>query len=151
MLRSSVIIFLVVFFPLQKSLAVKNCPTTFDATLDRQLRALDERDLDTYMSTLPMHQDQLVILPDGNTWSSRDEIEQGHKEWFEDETWVFNREVIRKDVRDTWGLVVYRVSVDRPDFPGKPFLLSMMYATEQDGCWYLQHDQNTLLPEETSN
>lgn len=125
---------------------VTACSKTFDDAIYQQLTALDERDLEAYMSTVPAHQDQLVILPDGNIWTTRNEIEQGHQEWFKDTSWVFNRELIRKDVRKSWGLAVYRVSVDRPDSPGKPFLLSMMYAPEDDGCWYLQHDQNTLLP-----
>ena len=131
----------------QASEAASNCPKTFSAAVDQQLRALDERDLETYMSTVPADQDQLVILPDGNTWSTRDQIEQGHEEWFKDTSWVFKRELIRKDTRDTWALFVYRVSVDRPDSPGKPFLLSMLFAPEENGCWYLQHDQNTLLPD----
>lgn len=123
------------------------CSRTFETAVERQLTALDERDLEAYMAGLPERKEQLIILPDGDTWSSRDEIREGHEQWFKDKSWVFNRELLRKHTQDNWGVVVYRAMVNRPDKPGAPFLLSMMFASEKDGCWYLQHDQNTLLPE----
>jgi hypothetical protein len=98
------------------------------------------------MSTIAPRDEQMMILPDGSSWNSTDDIREGHKEWFKDTTWNFNKTLVRKDARDHWGLAVYRVSVDRPDKPGAPFLLSMLFAPEENGCWYLQHDQNTLLP-----
>jgi ketosteroid isomerase-like protein len=122
------------------------CATSFYSALVQQLDALDNRDLEAYMGVIPARTDQLMILPDGSTWTSREEIKRNHKEWFEDKSWIFNKELVRKDVREHWGLAVYRVTVDRPDKPGTPFLLSMVFAPEQDGCWYLQHDQNTALP-----
>jgi len=132
----------------QMSGAVESCPQSLDAAVDQQLTALDNRDLIAYMGTIPPREEQLMILPNGDAWKSRKEIERGHEEWFKDETWTFKRKLQRRDVRDTWGVVTYHVSVDRPNKPGNPFLLSMMFAPEEDGCWYLQYDQNTLLPQE---
>lgn len=121
------------------------CETTFEAILQRHTNAIDSRDLEVYLSTIAPRNEQLMILPDGSKWISIEEIRDGHKQWFKDTTWAFNKSLIRKDVRPTWGIAVYQASVDRPDKPGMPFLLSMMFAPEEDGCWYLQHDQNTLL------
>lgn len=142
----SVIIILIVLNS-EISLAAQTCPKSFAAAVKQQLVALDTRDLAAYMGAIPPREEQLMILPNGSTWTARSEIERGHEEWFRDKTWVFKRELLRKDVRDNWGVVVYRSVVDRPDSPGKPFLLSMMFAPEDNGCWYLQHDQNTLLPQ----
>lgn len=130
--------------------AMATCPKSFDAAVDQQLNALDNRDLSAYMATIPPRDEQLMILPDGSTWTTRTEIEHGHKEWFKDKTWVFERSVLRKDVRDNWGVVVHSVTIKRPAAPDNSFLLSMMFAPESDGCWYLQHDQNTQLPQATT-
>lgn len=145
-MKFSVISFFLIVSITQFSASAGDCPTAFEAALSQQLTALDKRDLAAYMRVIPLRDKQLMILPDGSTWNSRSQIEKGHEEWFKDESWVFQRELLRKDVRREWGLAIYRVSVDRPDKPGSPFLLSMLFAPEKDGCWYLQHDQNTLLP-----
>lgn len=121
------------------------CATSFDDAVEQHLTALDNRDLNSYLGTLPERQKQLVILPDGTTWSTLEEITLAHQQWFLDETWVFNRKLRHRSLTANWGIAVYEVSVDRPDSPGEPFLLSLMFSPEEDGCWYLQHDQNTLI------
>ncbi len=146
-MKRNLLILLLAFFIFQQTAAKEACPKSFDESLSQQLKALDNRDLALYMGTIPPREDQLMILPNGSIWTTRVEIEQGHQEWFKDDTWVFERELQRKDVRSDWGVVVYRVSIDRPDSLGKPFLLSMLFASEPNGCWYLQHDQNTLVQE----
>lgn len=128
--------------------ASESCPQSLEAAVDQQFNALDSRDLAAYMDVLPARKEQLMILPDGSRWTSRKEIEEGHREWFEDKTWLFKRKLLRKDVRDNWGVVTYQVSIERPNNPGRPFILSMILSSEENGCWYLQYDQNTLLPEE---
>lgn len=124
---------------------VHACAESFSTVLERHVNAIKQRDLQTYMSTISPTESQLVILPDGSTWNSRNEVEEGHKQWFADKTWEFNIAEVQRKERADWGLVVYRASVDRPQQAGKPFLLSMMFASAPDGCWYLEHDQNTLL------
>lgn len=144
-MKANATIFVLAVLTVHVSQATETCPKSFDSAVNQQLTALDNRDLAAYMGAIPPREKQFMILPDGTTWETRNEIRRGHEEWFKDEAWVFKRELQRKDVRDNWGVVVYRARVDRPDAPGKPFLLSMMFAPEADGCWYLQHDQNTLL------
>lgn len=124
----------------------QSCFDSFDSVLAAHLGAIHGRDLSSYMSTIAPREDQLMVLPDGSRWNSRAAIEQGHQDWFADTSWRFDTEEIRRDVRENWALVVYEVRVNRPKRPGAPFLLSMLFAPETDGCWYLQHDQNTLLP-----
>lgn len=143
--KSNLIIFSTLTLSMQAIEASMECPASFNESLNQQLTALDNRDLSAYMGTIPPRNNQLMILPDGSTWTTRDDIENGHKQWFKDKTWSFNRQLTHKDVRNDWGVVVYRITVDRPNKAGEPFLLSMMFAPEEDGCWYLQHDQNTLL------
>lgn len=145
LMKTNLMVFFLVALLVQGVEAKVECPASFDAAVEQQLTALDHRDLAAYMGAIPLREQQLMILPDGNTWATREEIERGHEQWFKDETWVFKRELVSKDVRDNWGVVIYRSAVDRPNAPGSPFLLSMMFAPE-GGCWYLQHDQNTLLP-----
>lgn len=121
------------------------CANNFDTAVDTHTSALENRDLDTFIATIAPRSEQMMILPNGSYFKSLGEISDWHKEWFADTSWSFNKSLVRKDKRPTWGLVVYQVTVDRPDKPGSPFLLSMLFAPEENGCWYLQHDQNTLI------
>lgn len=145
------IFFLLTLFSVASSAAAKECATTFDSVVERHTGAVENRDLETYIATIAPRNDQMMILPDGSYFKSLDEIRDWHKEWFTDNSWAFNKTIVRKDVRSNWGVVVYKVTVDRPDKPGSPFLLSMLFAPEENGCWYLQHDQNTLLQHESLN
>jgi ketosteroid isomerase-like protein len=122
------------------------CSETFDSVVAQNVQAIQSRDLPRYMQTLAPREAHLMILPNGARLRSRAAIESMHRDWFADASWTFNAKEIHRDVRSEWGLVVFEVSVDRPDKPGVPFILSMLFAPEADGCWYLQHDQNTLLP-----
>lgn len=124
----------------------QQCATSFPSVLQQHLAAIKDRDLESYMMTVAPEESQLMILPDGSSWNSRAEIRAGHAAWFADQSWQFNTSLVRQELTEHWGLVVYRVTVDRPAKPGSPFLLSMLFAPEKNGCWYLQHDQNTLLP-----
>jgi len=123
----------------------QECAKTFESVVKNHTEAINNRDLNTYISTIAPRTDQMMILPDGSYFSSLNEISDWHKEWFADTSWVFNKSLVRKDERDNWGLVVYKVSVDRKDKAGSPFLVSMLFSPEENGCWYLQHDQNTLI------
>ncbi len=122
------------------------CATSFAEVMSRHLNAIQQRDLVAYMSTIAPDDDLLMILPDGSSWDTRQAIEQGHQQWFSDTSWVFDAELVKQNVQSQFALTVYRVSVNRPERPGQPFLLSMLFAPAEDGCWYLRHDQNTLLP-----
>jgi len=124
----------------------QTCWTDFDSVRAAHVAAIANRDLDSYMATIAPREAQMMVLPDGTRWESRQAIREGHREWFSDLSWRFDTAELRRDVREHWGLIVYEVRVNRPDKVGEPFLLSMLFAPEVDGCWYLQHDQNTLLP-----
>ncbi|MFK7957421.1 MAG: nuclear transport factor 2 family protein [Lysobacterales bacterium] len=124
-----------------------SCPASFDDAIKQTFRAIKERDLDRYMGTLPPASKIAMILPNGSRWNGRDEVRAGHREWFADPTWTFNARVVQKTQTEHFGMAIFDVSVDRPDNPGSPFLLSMGFAPGPSGCWHLFHDQNTLKPQ----
>lgn len=126
-------------------LAAEKCARSFSRVVEMHTGAVENRDLETYIATIAPRAEQMMILPDGSYLKSLEQINEWHQAWFADSSWVFNTTLVRKDERTNWGLVVYKVTVDRADKPGSPFLLSMLFAPEQDGCWYLQHDQNTVI------
>lgn len=147
--RSRILVVLLLLTTLpHTAVAGDGCSQTFTDVVERHVAAVKGRDLESYMQTLAPRDEHLMILPNGARLRSKSAIESMHKEWFMDATWLFNTREVRRDAREHWGLVVYEVSVDRPNKAGNPFLLSMLFAPESDGCWYLQHDQNTLLPTE---
>lgn len=124
------------------------CARSFDTVVERHFAAIQSRDLQVYMSTIGPRDGDLMILPDGTIWDSREAIAQGHSDWFADASWSFHTEPLRRVEREQFGLVVVRTQVRRPDGDSQPFLLSILFAREDDGCWYLLHDQNTTLPPE---
>lgn len=128
----------------------ESCARSFDTVVERHLQAIDDRDLASYMSTIPPDSEDLMILPDGSVWKNRSEVESGHREWFADPSWTFDDQPVHRIREDQFGVVVQRVQIVRPDRTSPPFLLSMLFAPAADGCWYLRHDQNTLLPEAAS-
>ena len=99
-MKISVIVFFLSALAAQTVEAKVQCPASFDVAVEQQLTALDNRDLTAYMGAISLREKQLMILPDGSTWTTREEIELGHQQWFKDKTWAFKRELVSKDVRD---------------------------------------------------
>lgn len=123
------------------------CSTSFTAIHQQHVEAIVGRDLEAYKATLGDYDGKMMILPDGSVWDSTNDVIEGHIEWFADTSWTFDHELVHTQESDGYGLAVHEVRVNRPEKPGKPFLLTMVFAPDDGGCWKLVHDQNTPLPE----
>jgi len=48
---------------------------------------------------------------------------------------VLEKERLRKNVRPAWAVLTYHARFNRPDKRANSFLLSMLFAPQDDVCW----------------
>lgn len=119
----------------------------FAIALHEHLDALDARDAERFARTVSRPGPVCVVGPRGVVTEGFAHILDAHRAWFaEPERWSFQwREVWRRSGED-FGValldVTYRNVAD--EAPVR-FMLSLVFAREDDGEWRLIYDQNTPL------
>src|SRR4051794_22338277 len=81
---------------------------TFRETLDRHLRAIQTRDLNELIETLPAERLTLV-MSDGRLVQTVDEFVTLHRDWFASPSWSLDAEVIAAEQGAQLGLAVLRL------------------------------------------
>jgi uncharacterized protein (TIGR02246 family) len=121
---------------------------TFRETLDKHMRAIQQRDLQALAETLP--QDEVVlILSDGRLVHSVKEFLELHRGWFAAKTWSLGARLECVHETPDMGVAVLHLDYrDQPD--GKPSLhetsyLSLVFRKLPDGRWVMVQDQNTPI------
>jgi uncharacterized protein (TIGR02246 family) len=120
---------------------------TFQATFEKHLKAIRERDLAALRETLPAEEGEIVVVTsDGRLVRSTEEFLDMHRQWFESSTWSINGEVI--SIRESHDLAIAVLKLDYFDRPAdKPPLHETSYLTlafaERTGRWEMIFDQNT--------
>jgi ketosteroid isomerase-like protein len=120
---------------------------TFRETLDRHLRAIQERDLSALIDTLPS--DELIlIMADGRLVRGTDEFLKLHAAWFAEASWSLHTNIISLDESPTVGVAVLRLDY-RDEPPGKQHVYESSYLTLifalREGRWVMTHGQNTPI------
>jgi hypothetical protein len=120
---------------------------TFRETLDRHLRAIQERNLSALIDTLPS--DELtLIMADGRLVRSTDEFLKLHAAWFAQTTWSLHTNLVSLDESPTMGVAVLRL-----DYRDEPLAQNHIYESSyltlifalREGRWLMTHDQNTPI------
>jgi uncharacterized protein (TIGR02246 family) len=120
---------------------------TFRETLDKHLRAIQDRDLSALTSTLP-DDDLVLIMSDGRLVRSSREFADLHRGWFESRTWTLKADPV--SVTETPDLGVAVLHLEYRDHPpgGQPVretsYLTLIFARRGD-TWVMVHDQNTPI------
>ena len=118
---------------------------TFQETLKIHLQAVEDRDFDTLLSTLPEQGGQTVlILPHGSIDTSRDNFAAGHKEWFADKSWQQKFEVINTIESAEMAVATIRYVYTEGNGESWNALLGLVFQ-KIDDRWVLVHDQNTRI------
>ncbi|MEV0583179.1 nuclear transport factor 2 family protein [Nonomuraea sp. NPDC050310] len=118
-----------------------------EQTLQAHLAALTARDLAAFTATL--HEEVVVVLPNGSRLEGRQAVTDFHRDWFADLDWT--QELTPLSVIETAGTLVatYEADYCDVDAQGAPIharnVLSLVFTHGPDG-WSLLHDQNTRLP-----
>jgi len=120
---------------------------TFRETLDKHLRAIQERDLQALRETLPENE-LVLITSDGQLVRSVTEFLSMHQSWFAHPTWSLG--VTPVHIQESPQLAVAVLRLDyrdtRPD--GSPLhetsYLTLVFA-QQGERWVMVQDQNTPI------
>jgi uncharacterized protein (TIGR02246 family) len=116
---------------------------TFLEAFEEHIDAIRERDIDRFAATLA-RDDVRFAGGDGRIIEGRDNAVAAHREWFMNDTWTFEPELLwtREEAGAAWALtrVTYREAGS-----SKQFLLLFLFVQE-DGEWRLVYDQNTPIP-----
>jgi ketosteroid isomerase-like protein len=119
---------------------------TFRETLDKHVRAIQERNLPEFIDTLA--QEELVLITaDGRLVRSVSEVVEMHRGWFASKTWTLGARL--ECVYETPDMGVAVLHLDYRDAPaGGPALhessyLTLVFRRRPDGHWVLVQDQNT--------
>ncbi|MEM7030063.1 MAG: nuclear transport factor 2 family protein [Chloroflexota bacterium] len=122
---------------------------TFEDTLQEHLSAIENRDLEAFMSTIANDGTLTIILPNGTILDDYQKIIDFHKGWFDDPDWSLALTPIRQWQSDQVGMAIFNVIYHDLDAEGNPYqlayILSLIFAKQGQG-WLLVHDQNTMLP-----
>jgi ketosteroid isomerase-like protein len=122
---------------------------TFRETLDKHLQAIQNRDLDALVSTLPA--DQLVlVMSDGKDARTVREFVDAHRGWFAMPDWELRTEPLQTFETADVGVAVLRLDYSdlRPDHSRfhEYSVLTLIFARQGDR-WVMVHDQNTPIRE----
>ncbi|MFN2449576.1 MAG: nuclear transport factor 2 family protein [Candidatus Baltobacteraceae bacterium] len=116
---------------------------TFLEALTEHLDAVRERDIDRFAQTLA-GQGVQFIGGDGTLLEGKENVVAAHREWFMNEHWTFDPEIVstREEAGASFALlrVTYTEQGQR-----KEFWLSFGFV-EEDGAWKVLCDQNTPIP-----
>ncbi len=117
--------------------------TTLLEALEEHVDAIKMRDIDRFAATLAQD-DVRLVGGDGRIIEGRENAIAAHREWFMDERWTFDPEILatREEAGAAWALT--RVSYREADNE-KQFLLLFLFIQE-NGEWRLAYDQNTPIP-----
>jgi SnoaL-like protein len=110
--------------------------------LEEHIDAIKMRDIDRFAATLAS-EDVRFVGGDGRIIEGRENVVAAHRDWFMDDRWTFDPEILwtREEASAAWTLlrVTYREAQN-----SKQFLLFFLFVQES-GAWRLLYDQNTPI------
>lgn len=118
---------------------------TFKETLKLHLQSVENRDLETLVSTMPAKGGETVlILPNGSMNTSRDHFVEGHRDWFADKSWTQTFEILNTIETAEMAVATVRYVYKEGDKNPLNALLGLVFQ-KIDDKWVLVHDQNTRI------
>jgi ketosteroid isomerase-like protein len=117
----------------------------FRAALDAHLGAIAAKDLAAFAPTLTSRDDLMVIFPNGETIETTAGVVDFHREWFADDQWRMDPEVVKIIEGDDLSTALLKYAYrDAPDGEPRSSWLVLVFKLE-NGEWRLVHDQNTKI------
>lgn len=142
--RPWLMLFLLSICALNFTAAAQDCD--FDCALKTHLDAIQQKDFDSFLTTITREDSISFILPNGAYFDSRAQFVEMLRGWFAEGGWHFNYKIIRKVKGADLSMALLLVSYDEDDRNGQPYhidhYLNLIFQKE-NGEWRLTHDQNT--------
>ncbi len=109
---------------------------------EEHIDAIKTRDIDRFAATLA-NDDVHLVGADGAVIEGRENAIAAHRDWFMNDAWTFDPEIVwtREETGAAWVLtrVTYRES-------GTKHFMLMFLFVQENGEWRLVYDQNTPIP-----
>lgn len=114
------------------------------AAIGRHLDTITGRDLDGYAATL--HDDVVLVLPTGTTFTGKAAVVDFHREFFADPDWTQDLTERTTTVGEHTARALFEADYRDVDPAGEPvrtrYLVGLVFA-RAGGEWLLLHDQCT--------
>ncbi len=125
----------------------------FRETLDKHLRAIQQRDLPALRETLP-EGEVVLIMADGRLVRSAAEFLELHRGWFDSTTWTLGVEPVSVREGPDLGVAVLHLDYRDTAADGRAIhetsYLTLVFARQGDR-WVMVHDQNTPIRREADS
>ena len=116
---------------------------TFRETLQKHLRAIQDRDLAALADTVA--EDSLVlIMADGKLARSRAEFLEAHRAWFAMAQWTLQASEVAAFESPDLGVVLLQLDYREPPTTHSRSYLTLVFQNRQ-GRWLMVQDQNTPI------
>lgn len=118
----------------------------FKNTIELHLNSMKSKDFNKFISTVNL-EDIILIMPNGTLIREKEEFIKLHKNWFADNDWDLNYEII--NIEESTEIAYALVAIDYKDCDEEGTIIKMNYYLnlifrKQDDKWLLIHDQNTI-------
>ena len=118
-----------------------------DNTIKKHFNSIQNRDLDKLLETIDKNSVTL-ILPNGKYSKTYAEYKKVNSEWFLDNDWKIEYEIIEKNVTEEMGIILTKITYFDKDENGKDYsfqyFLNLIFKLNQNE-WKLVFDQNTII------
>lgn len=121
----------------------------FEATLNKHVSAIQNRNLDDIEATITTGTNLDLIFPGGKHTETRAEYLDFHKNWFAEPEWSMKMEKVRQSVGQDMAYALFKSSYTDSE-KGKSITRTnwLSFTFKKEGAkWALIADQNTPLPD----
>ena len=113
----------------------------FADALERHLRAVRERDETALIETID--DDEIVLVTaDGEVWFDPDIFLKRHRDWFADDGWRLQTEVLHTHEGSDLATALIRLDYHDVDGTTHPSILHLVFRRDGER-WLMVQDQNT--------
>lgn len=122
-----------------------NTKPDFDLAIQKHLDSITNRDIEAFKAHMTKESTLYTIVQNGHAFKTPEEIVAIHEDWFKDDNWIWEGEVVHKVVGEDVGMALIKYDY-RPKAEDAPVSTWLVYVLQiQDGEWRIVHDQNTSL------
>lgn len=115
-------------------------------TFDVYVRAIHDRDVNALMTTVTDGPDFVFLTTSGRIIDSRAGYRQFHVDWFADEGWTIEFDMLQLSEGAEYGYVLTKYHYEGLDPEGKPYESDSYFTLifhREDGMWKVVQDQIT--------
>lgn len=122
------------------------------AVMEKHLKAVSNRDIETLASTLSPDGDMLLILPETEIIEKASGFIENQSEWFETTNWTFETKILHSEVGETVASMVVEAIYKEPERDEKPYFnrMHISYVLKKvKGDWFVIRDHMVTVEKST--